>query len=58
MCGLGSKQGVQRRMVLVVNYFVFLKLFILVVVAISDLVHDVEAIFHLPYLLTAAGNLF
>ena len=28
------------------------------VVAICDLVHDVETIFHLSYLLTAAGNLF
>ena len=28
------------------------------VVAIFDLVHDVETIFHLSYLLTASGNLF
>ena len=28
------------------------------VVAICDLVHDVETIFHLFYLLTASGNLF
>ena len=28
------------------------------VVAICDLVHDVESIFHLSYLLTASGNLF
>ena len=28
------------------------------VVAICDLVHDVETIFHLSYLLTASGNLF
>ena len=28
------------------------------VVAIFDLVHDVETIFHLPYVLTASGNLF
>ena len=27
------------------------------VVAICDLVHDVETIFHLPYVLTASGNL-
>ena len=27
-------------------------------VAICDLVHDVETIFHLSYLLTASGNLF
>ena len=38
--------------------FIFLKLFFCFVVAMSDLVHDVEAIFHLPYLLTAYGNLF
>ena len=28
------------------------------VVAICDLVHDVETIFHLYYVLTASGNLF
>ena len=28
------------------------------VVAICDLVHDVEIIFHLSYVLTASGNLF
>ena len=28
------------------------------VVAICDLVHDVETIFHLSSLLTASGNLF
>ena len=28
------------------------------VVAICDLVHDVESIFHLSYVLTAAENLF
>ena len=28
------------------------------VVAICDLVHDVESTFHLSYLLTASGNLF
>ena len=28
------------------------------VVAICDLVHDVENIFHLSYVLTASGNLF
>ena len=32
--------------------------FLCFVVAIFDLVHDVEAIFHLPKLLTASGNLF
>ena len=28
------------------------------VVAICDLVHDLEALFHIPLLLTASGNLF
>ena len=28
------------------------------VVAICDLVHDVETIFHLSYVLTTSGNLF
>ena len=37
-------QRVQRRMVLVVIFFVFWKLFICFVVAIFDLVHDMEAI--------------
>ena len=27
-------------------------------VAICDLVHDVETLFHLSYVLTASGNLF
>ena len=52
-------QGVQPRMFLVVNFFFeFLKYFFFFVVAIYDLVHDVEAIFHFPKLLTASGNLF
>ena len=34
-------------MFLVVNIFVFLKLFFPLGVALCDLVHDVEAIFHL-----------
>ena len=38
-------QGVQRRMVLVVNFFVFLRLsFFCLIVAMCDLVHNVEAI--------------
>ena len=37
-------QRVQRRMVLVVNYFVFLNYHFCFVVAILDLVHDLEAI--------------
>ena len=42
---------VQRRMVLVVNFIVFLKLLLFLfcfVVVILDLEHDVKAIFHLP----------
>ena len=40
-----ENQRVQRRMVLVVIFFVFLKLFFFCfVVALFDLVHDVEAI--------------
>ena len=36
-------------MVLVVNFFVFLKLSIFALLLIlCDLVHDVEAVFHLP----------
>ena len=47
-------------MVLVVNLFsIYFTIFIFCfVVGIFDLVHDVEAIFHLPELLTACGNLF
>ena len=41
------------------NFFVFFEIIIFCfVVAICDLVHDVEIIFHLSYLLTASGNLF
>ena len=42
-------------------FFKFLKLvflFVFFVVAIFDLVHDVEAIFHLPKVLTASGIFF
>ena len=49
MSGPTSMQGVQSRMVLVVNVFVFYKLsFVCFVGAICDLVHDVEATFYLP----------
>ena len=42
-----------------VNIFVFLKvIFFLFVIAIVDLVHVLEAVFHLPKVLTASGNLF
>ena len=37
-----------------VDFFLFLKL----IFAIFGLVQDVEAIFHLPQLLTTSGNLF
>ena len=51
---IAFNQGVQRRMdfrTFKINVFHF-------VIAICDLVHDVEAIFHLPLLLTASGKLF
>ena len=42
-------QGVQRRRVLVVNFFRILKKkCFCFVVAIFDLMHDAETIFHLP----------
>ena len=42
--------GVQRRMISVVFFCIFLRLlFFLFIVAICDLVHDVETIFHLSY---------
>ena len=53
-----SSHGVKRMMISVDNIFVFLKIFFCFVVAICDLVHDVETVFHLYYLLTASGNLF
>ena len=41
--------GVQRRMISVVNFFVFLRLlFFGFVVVICDLVHAVEAMYRLP----------
>ena len=50
---------VQRRMISVDNFFSIFEIIIFCfVVAICDLVHDVETIFHLSYLLTASGNLF
>ena len=39
---LALSQGLQRRMVLVVNFFVILKIFFCFVIALSDLVYDVE----------------
>ena len=50
---------VQRRMISVVSFFrIFEIIIVCFVVAICDLVHDVETIFHLSYVLTASGNLF
>ena len=41
------------------NFFVFLRLlFFAFGVAICDLVHNVETIFNLSYVLAASGNLF
>ena len=45
------QQGVQDRMVLVVNFFRFFEnIFFCFVVAMFNLMHDVEAIFPLPFL--------
>ena len=54
-----TKQGIQRRMVLVVILFVFsqMKCFCFVA-AMNNRMHGVEAIFHLPMLLKASGNNF
>ena len=49
----------QRWMISVDNFFVFLRIIIFCfVVAICDLVHDVKTIFHLSYVLKASGNIF
>ena len=51
--------GVQRRMISVDTFFRIFEIIIFYfVVVICDLVHDVETIFHLSYLLTTSGNLF
>ena len=51
--------GVQRRMISVDNFFPIFEIIIFCfVVAICDLVHDVETLFHLSYVLTESGNLF
>ena len=58
-CTLAHAHGVQRRMISVDNTFIIFEIIILCcVVAICDLVHNVETIFHLSYVLTASGNLF
>ena len=50
---------VQRRMISVDIFFVFFEIIMFCcVVAICDLVHVVETIFYLSYVLTASGNLF
>ena len=51
----------QRRMISVDIFCIiciFESIIFSCVVAICDLVRDVETIFHLSYLLTASGNLF
>ena len=55
-----NKHGVQRRMIYAVIFFfrIFEIIIFCFVVAICDLVHDVETISHLSYMLTASGNLF
>ena len=51
--------GVQRRMISVVIFFRIFEIIIFCfVVAICDLVHDVETIVHISFVLTASGNLF
>ena len=51
--------GVQRRMISVVNFSYLHLIFIFCFVfAICDLVHDVETILYLSYVLTPSGNLF
>ena len=49
---------VQRRMISVDNFSYFEIIIVCCVVAICDLVHDVETIFHLSYVPTASGNIF
>ena len=55
----GNTKEVQRRIVFIVVIFSMFEMIIFYfVIAIFDLVHDVEAILHLPYLQTASGYLF
>ena len=61
LCCLKHKQlnhRVQHRMISVVNFCIVEIIIFCFVVAICDLVHDVETVFHLSYVLTASGNLF
>ena len=47
------------RMISVVNFFrIFETITFCFVVAICDLVHDMETIVHLSFVLTTSGNLF
>ena len=50
--------GNQRRIISFFFFRIFKILILWFVVAIFDLVHDVETIFHLSFVLTASGNLF
>ena len=57
--GQVSNHGMQRRMISVVNYFrIFDIIIFCFVVAVCDLVHDVESMYGLPSMLTASGKLF
>ena len=53
-----SLHGMQRRMISVDFFRIFEIIIFCCVVVICDLVHDVETIFHLSYVLKASGNLF
>ena len=48
----------QRRMISVVNVLFFEIIIFCFVVAVCDILHDVETIFHLSHVLTTSGNLF
>ena len=51
--------GVQRLMISVIILFCIFEIIIFCfVAAICDLVHDVETIFPISYVLTVSGNLF
>ena len=56
--GNAFRHGVQRRMISVAIFRIFEIITFCFVVAICDLVHGVETIFHLSCVLTASGNLF
>ena len=52
------RHRVQRRMISVDNFFCIFEIIFCFVVAICDLVHVVETIFYLSYVLTASRNIF